>query len=148
MFVRLADKSDVKAIVEMARQDVLDTCPQMVFSEKICTETVVRGIETAQPTFWVVEHEREAIAFMSAEMYEYDAAEGFFTIQKVLFVKPEHRGSRAALLLMKNLVAWSQRLGANEIVGGNDNAFNSERTAKFLEHFGFEKVGFAMRRVL
>jgi len=49
---------------------------------------------------------------------------------------------------MKQLIAWSEQLGAREIVGGNDNEFNSERTARFLEHFGFERVGYSMRRAM
>jgi hypothetical protein len=69
-------------------------------------------------------------------------------VQQVLFVRSDMRGTRAAALLMQNLVAWSERLGANEIEGGNNNGFQSERTAKFLGLFGFERVGIAMRRVL
>lgn len=148
MFVRLAMDYDIDAITEMARENVASTNSHWVFSEERTRAVITRGIETASPTFWVVEHKREAIAFLQAEMYEYDAAEGFFTVQKVLYVSPAHRGSRAALLLMKHFVDWSTQLGANEIFGGNDNSFNSERTAKFLEHFGFKNVGFNMRRTL
>lgn len=148
MFVRLAMDYDIDAITEMARENVASTNPHWTFSEERTRAIITKGIETASPTFWVVEKNREAIAFLQAEMYEYDAAEGFFTVQKVLYVTPAHRGSRAALLLMKNFVDWSIKLGAKEIIGGNDNAFNSERTARFLEHFGFEKAGFNMRRVM
>jgi hypothetical protein len=49
---------------------------------------------------------------------------------------------------MKELVRWSKMLGANEITGGNDNSYKSERTSKFLSHFGFETVGFFMRRMM
>jgi GNAT superfamily N-acetyltransferase len=65
-----------------------------------------------------------------------------------LFVKPEKRGTRAATLLTRQLIEWAEIIGAQEIVGGNDNEFNSERTARFLEHFGFRRVGIAMRRVI
>lgn len=147
MFVRLAMNYDIPAIIEMARANMDETCPHLVFDEERCRKICEQSIERAQPTIWVVDLKREAIAFLSAEMYEYDAAEGFYTTQKVLYVKPAYRGSRAALILMKTLVEWSEKLGANEIIGGNDNSFNSERTAKFLKHFGFENVGFAMRRV-
>jgi L-amino acid N-acyltransferase YncA len=139
---------DVDAITEMARENVASTNPHWTFSEERTRATINKGIETTSPTFWVVEREREAIAFLQADMYEYEAAEGIFTVQRVLYVTPAHRGSRAALLLMKHFVDWSIQLGAREIIGGNDNAFNSERTARFLEHFGFERVGFNMRRTL
>lgn len=148
MFVRLALASDIDAVVDMARENIETTRSSLVFDEVKCRETFYQYLDTASPTIWVVEDRREAIAFMLAEVYDYRAASGLYTTQEVLFVKPAKRGSRASVLLMKNLITWSQRLGAKEIIGGNDNGFNSERTAKFLEHFGFERVGFAMRRAM
>lgn len=105
-------------------------------------------MEHAAPTIFVVEKDRAVIGFLLADMYSYRASKGIFVTQEVLFVRPEHRGTRAAVALMKHLIAWSKMLGAKEIIGGNDNDFQSERTARFLEHFGFERVGFAMRRVM
>lgn len=148
MFVRLVMPEDEDAITEMAKANIEETRPAMKFLEENCRETFRESIETALPTIWGVEKNRELIAFMMAGMYEYEAAEGLYTTQKVLYVKPEYRGSRAAILLVKNFIEWSKMLGANEIIGGNDNEFNSERTARFLEHFGFKKVGFTMIRVL
>ena len=148
MFVRLSMPYDEDAVVEMARMDIEETRPDMSFNEAKCRATFQRSLKTADPTIWVVEEKRVAIAFLLAGMYEYEAADGFFTVQRVLFVRRGHRGSRAAVLLMKTFIAWSRRLGAREIIGGNDNEFNSERTAKFLEHFGFERVGFSLRMLL
>jgi len=148
MFVRLAMPEDVDIVTEMARENIEETRPDMQFNEAKCRATYQRYLDTASPTIWVVEHKRMPIAFLLADMYEYEAADGFFTVQRVLFCRHAHRGTRAAVLLMKILIAWSQRLGAREIIGGNDNDFNSERTAKFLGHFGFERVGFAMRMLL
>lgn len=148
MFVRLAMPEDEDAIVEMAEANITETRPDIGFDELTCRESFLSYLGTASPTIWVVEARREVIAFLLADMYEYRASIGLFTTQEVLFVKPAHRGTRAATLLMKHFVAWSKKLGAKEIIGGNDNSYNSERTAKFLEHFGFERVGFAMRRSL
>lgn len=148
MFVRLAMPEDEDAIVAMARENIETTRAEIGFDEEKCRRTVQNAVELASPSIWVVEHKREPIAFLLAEMYEYRAAAGLYTVQEVLYVTPAHRGSWAAILLMKHLVAWSEVLGAKEIVGGVDNSFNIDRTAKFLEHFGFEKVGHAMRRSL
>lgn len=148
MFVRLALEEDFDAIVEMARMNIAETRPGMVFNEERCRRTLRSYIDRASPTFYVVEEHRKVIAFLTCDFYEYRAADGLFTTQEVLFTLPERRGSRAAAILMKQLIAWSEQLGAREIVGGNDNEFNSERTARFLEHFGFERVGFSMRRTM
>lgn len=147
MFVRLALESDFDAIVEMARDNAL-TVPHLTFSEERVRLTLARYLASANPTIWVVEDRRRAVGFLQAYWWGYDAFDGLFTVQQVIYVHPDKRGTRASVLLMKQLVAWSEKLGAKEIIGGNDNEFNSERTAKFLEHFGFRRVGFAMRKAL
>src|SRR5690625_3519231 len=146
MFVRLALESDMDAIIEMAAANMAETLPELEYSEDRVRDTVYSYLDTASPTFFVVEDSREVIGMLMADILEFRAADGLFTIQEVLYVKPEKRGSRASVILMKQLIEWSENLGAKEIIGGNDNGFNSERTARFLEHFGFQRVGFSMRR--
>lgn len=148
MFVRLALEADIPAIVDLARENCELSTPHLTFSERRVAETCREYLATANPTIFVVEHERKVIAMLVATINEYRQSEGLFTTQEVLYVSRAHRGSRAAVLLMKHLIAWSKRLGAIEISGGNDNLYQSERTAKFLSHFGFEQVGFFMRRMM
>ena len=148
MKVRLADEDDFHSIVEMARMNMEETRPEIEFDEDVAYATCYQYLDTASPTIYIAERDAEPIGFLLADMYSYRAANGIFTTQEVLFVRPEHRGTRAAVLLMKTLIDWSKQLGAKEIVGGNDNEFQSDRTARFLEHFGFKRVGHAMRRVL
>lgn len=146
MKVRLAAPSDEEVLVEMAKINIETTRPGMTFSERRCRETIHDYLEHASPTIFVAEHEGEVYGGLVCDFYEYRAADGLYTVQEVLFVRPEKRGGRAAALLMRELIAWSEMLGAREIIGGNDNEFNSDRTAKFLEHFGFKRVGHSMRR--
>lgn len=148
MFVRLANANDFDAIVELARQNCALSTPYLTFSEEKVRETCQRYLETADPTMFVVEVKDEVVGLLVATINGYRHAEGIYCTQEVIFVREDYRGTRAAALLMKELVAWSEMLGALEITGGNDNKFNSERTAKFLAHFGFEQVGFFMRRMM
>lgn len=145
MKVRFATKDDMDEIVEMARANA-ETRPGLTFNEMRARATVVDYLLKASPTIWVVENAGGVCGMLIANFYPYSAFDGLFTTQEVLYVKPEKRGSRAATMLMKELISWSNMLGAREIIGGNDNEFNSDRTARFLEHFGFRKVGYAMRR--
>lgn len=148
MFVRLALEEDTDAIVEMARMNCEISTPHLTFSPEKVRDTVRSYLDYASPTIFVVEHNREVIGLLVATINEYRHAAGLYTTQEVVFVKPAYHGSRAAILLMKELIRWSEMLGAIEITGGNDNSYKSERTAKFLEHFGFEQVGFFMRRAM
>jgi L-amino acid N-acyltransferase YncA len=148
MFVRLALEEDTDAIIEMARMNCEISTPHLTFSPEKVRETVQNYLDYASPTMFVVEHKREVIGLLVATINEYRHATGLYTTQEVLFVKPAYHGSRAAIILTKELIRWSEMLGAIEITGGNDNSYKSERTAKFLEHFGFEQVGFFMRRMM
>lgn len=132
----------------MTRMNIRETRPDLGFDEDVARETYRNYLQHASPTIFVAEKCGEIVGYLIAEMYSYRVSTGLFTTQEVLFVKPAHRGTRAAAMLMKQLIVWSRELGAKEIIGGNDNSFRSDRTARFLEHFGFERVGIAMRRVL
>ena len=147
MQVRLALEHEEDLIVEMARIN-MQTRSDLTFNEARCRETFRDYIRSASPTIWVAEDGAGVVGMLVADFYLHRAANGLFTTQEVLFVKPERRGGRAAALLMKQLIDWSRELGANEIIGGNDNDFNSEQTARFLGKFGFSRVGYAMRKVL
>lgn len=58
-----------------------------------------------------------------------------------LFVRPESRGSRAAYLLIKQFIAWSQEQGADWIQCGTATKINTDRTIKFYEKMGFIHTG-------
>jgi len=148
MLVRLALEEDAEAVIALAALNMAETRPDLDYDEGTAYETFYRYLGTAEPTIFVAEDRREVIGILLASICGYDAAYGHYTTQRVLYVRPDKRGTRAAVLLMKHLISWSQQLGAKEIVGGNDNDFQSDRTAEFLRHFGFEKVGIAMKRVL
>lgn len=145
MIVRLALERDTEAIVEMARINMA-TRPTLTFDEDRCRKTIRSYLDNASPTIFVAESKGEVVGMLVCDFYEHRAARGLFAVQEVLFVLPEKRGTRAAAMLMRELLIWARTIGANEIVGGNDNEFNSERTARFLSRFGFKAVGYAMRR--
>lgn len=148
MFVRLALESDLRVLTELGRQASELGTPHLSFSEERFVGTFRRYLGECACTFFVVEDRREVVGFMLATISEYRHAAGLYTTQEVMFVRPDKRGTRAAALLVKNLVEWSSRLGAIEITGGNDNKFKSDKMVRFLGRFGFEHVGCFMRRVL
>jgi GNAT superfamily N-acetyltransferase len=148
MFVRLALEKDTPEIIEMSRAACYESCPEDEFSVKRFSKTVKRSFDHADPTFFICEDRGHVKGLLAARICDFDYKDGLFVTQRFLYVKPEYRGSRAAALLMNQLIEWADRLGAICIEGGNDNEFHSERTRKFLEHFGFEFTGYAMRRML
>lgn len=148
MIARLALDEEEDIFVEMAKAAAAESTPHLPTSEARIRRTFQRYLRIGNPTIFFADHRRDIAGFLIATMSDYRHVDGLYTTQEVLFVRPEKRGTRAAVVLMRELVRWSEMLGALEITGGNDNALTSERTARFLAHFGFERVGFFMRRVI
>lgn len=126
---------------------VEETLPHLDFDEAIARETFSNYLAHADPTIFVAVVDGKVIGQLMALIQAYAFTSGIFTVQEVLYARPDRRGTRAAALLMKEFTRWSDMLGARENIGGNSNKFHSERTARFLGHFGFEQVGYSMKRV-
>jgi len=145
MFVRLALADEAELLVEMARDAVTQTKPEHEFDAERVRTVFTSYLQHAHPTFFFVEQNRKVIGFLQAEMGLYDFTSGMFTVQKTVYVQRDKRGTRAATLLMQHFIDWSRvHIGAKEAFGGVDNDFHAERTAGFLERFGFKRVGYAM----
>lgn len=143
--VRLAEDRDYEAVSAMAQMNRIESCPDKEWSDERMAETFFGSyMARSECMIWVVERAGQVVGFLLATACEYRAFNGLFTVQEVLFVSPDKRGTRAAALLMKKLVEWSRNVGAQEIVGGNDNDLLSEQTARFLSRFGFKKKGYYM----
>ena len=147
MFARLALESDRPAYIELARQAVEESVRCVEFNPAKVSETFDSYLTEAHPTIFVVERDREVIGFLNATLSEYTFANGLYSTQEVCFVRSDCRGTRAAAKLLKMFIDWSDRLGALESTGGNDNGLFTEQTTRLLGHFGFEHVGHFMRRV-
>jgi GNAT superfamily N-acetyltransferase len=147
VFVRLALETDEDAYVELGRMAVDLSARHIGFKEEKVRALFHRYLDRASPTITVVEDRGEIIGFLNATISDYEFADGIYTTQEILFVRPDRRGTRAAALLLSEFTRWSDQLGALENTGGNDNAINTEQTTKFLKRFGFEQVGSFMRRI-
>lgn len=144
MFARLALASDEDAVVAMIIADLAETCPGEPYDEAKLREGFHAYLATANPTIFVAEERRLAIGVLISRIVDFDYRAGFYVTQRLLYVSPENRGTRASVHLVRELIRWSQLIGAVRIDGGNDNDFQSDRTAAFLSHFGFRKVGNVM----
>lgn len=147
MIVRLARAYEEDTLVALARMCAAEGMPHIKFVEERVRETFQRYLKTANPTFFFADQDGRIAGFLQAAICGYDFADGIYTAQDVLFVHPDRRGSRAAALLIRHFIVWSDRLGALENRGGNDNGLTSRRTARFLKKFGFEEVGYFVRRI-
>lgn len=144
--IRLPQSDEEDVFVELARMTVAESYPGQVFSEARARETFQRYLKTAHPTFFFADEDGRVIGVIQATISGYDFADGLYTTLCGTFIHPDRRGSRAAAMLLKAFVRWSDQLGAVESTGGNDNNLTTERTTRLLGHFGFEPVGTFVRR--
>jgi GNAT superfamily N-acetyltransferase len=146
VFVRLALAEEEDVFVALARICEAESYPHRKFNEKITRETFRRYINTANPTFLFLEDNRRVAGVLQASISAFDFSDGIYTTLCGTFVHPDYRGTRAAALLIAEFCRWSDRLGAVESTGGNDNGLTTERTTRLLGLFGFEPVGNFVRR--
>jgi|SRR6185295_898386 len=145
MHVRLAMPEDIDIVVEMVKHQVEDTKADTIFDGRVVREQFANYLSAANPTIFVAANgDDKPIGLIWATVNGYEYRRGLRVFQRVIYVSPENRGTRAAVLLTKHLIQWAKGLGASEIVGGTAISFQPERTSRFLEHFGFRIVGNAM----
>lgn len=58
------------------------------------------------------------------------------------WVKPEKRGSGAAILLLRDFERWSREKGARKIMIGQTGVVDIEKTTQLFIHCGYTPIGF------
>lgn len=149
MLIRLAIDNDEDAVIELMRADVEETkFPHTGYVEPRARETFQGYLARADPVIFVAEEGRKIVGMLAASLVGYRLAYGHKAICEVIYVDPAYRGSRAATRLLRHAEAWARRVGAKELVGGVENNYQPDRTARFFELHGFKRMGYAMTRVL
>ena len=143
--VRLAEWPDFLALVDLA-EAATALHPHLKFSKKRALNTFSRYMNEANPTIWVAESRGAIVGALAGDIGTYLVADGHFTVVELFYVQPEKRGTRAASLLIREFVEWSDNLKASEIAIATDTGQRSAQFARFIRRFGFAPAGTSMRR--
>ncbi len=146
MFARLAMPEDKDAVLALAQMDVEETLPHLDFQRDVAEATFDQAVTRADPTIFVVEDQREVVGFLVGMLESYAFTSGVFVVQEVLYVRPDYRGTRAAVHLIKEFFRWGDIVGAREWIVGVSNGFQPERTARLFEHFGAKRAGVFLKK--
>jgi GNAT superfamily N-acetyltransferase len=57
------------------------------------------------------------------------------------YVTPEYRGSRAAVLLLRDFQKWAEERNASEVHMGLSTGVHAEKVGALLENLGYDLVG-------
>jgi GNAT superfamily N-acetyltransferase len=59
----------------------------------------------------------------------------------IVYVRPERRGSSAAVKILKNYILWADQQKATHITLGISTGIHPEKTQAFYERLGFKTIG-------
>ena len=145
--VRLVMTEDKDEMLALGKMQIEETLPHLTFERDVAEETFENSIKYADPTIFVAELDLKVIGYLVGLIQSYCFTSGIFVVQEVLYVHPDHRGTRAAASLVKAFIKWGQELEAREIIFGISNNFQPDRTAKFFELFGAKRCGFYLKKI-
>ena len=87
--------------------------------------------------FGIIAHEDDRnIGFMTGTIMEYS-----FAREIDLYVKKEHRGKMAAIVMMKMFKAWAKTKGAKEIIFEPGGVDNTDRFNAMAKRLNMKEVG-------
>lgn len=114
ILARLALEREEDAFVEICRKALGELYPRLTFSPERTRGVFRCYIEEASPVIWVCEHNRVIVGFCMAEWGDHAFADGLLAEQRLIYVSPDHRGTRAAAKLLSAFNQWADQLGAVE----------------------------------
>lgn len=147
MPVRLVMREDRSAILSLAKMQVVETLPHLDFDADVAGAAFDEVLKGYGQIGWVYDSGREVTGFLWARLCGYAFASGVFVQQEVLYVRPDKRGTRAAVEMLLEFIRWGEIVGAKETLFGVSNGRNPERVARLFERLGAERVGFHHRIV-
>jgi GNAT superfamily N-acetyltransferase len=145
---RLACEADEDVLLELGRMATAECFPQYAFSDERARETIRSGSgEAAGPRFFfVAEHLGEIVGFSIVHYLPMPFADGFSTDQRVIYVRPDKRSTRAAAELVRYFKRWTASLDHVESIIELASDRRSAATARFVGRFGYRVIGHVLRK--
>lgn len=94
----------------------------------------------------IVECDGEIIAMMLAYVTEFYFSTARIAQDFLLYVHPDHRGSSAAVRLIKEFMRWTEDKDIVQEQLGITEGVNNEAVAKMYEKFGYKLAGYIYKR--
>ena len=124
---RSMHREGVYSFVDYDEVIAMKTARDYIISPDCCAYLIFRG--------------EEAIGMHMASLTTYFFSPAKLAASLVIYVKFDHRGSRAALMLMNAFLDWAKLKDADEMYIGVSAGIKLETGDRFFKHFGFEYVG-------
>lgn len=142
MIVRPATLDDLPDLLEIARQFIQEA-PN--YSSRELDEQALRenlsAVINGMGAVFVAEQGQEiagGIVCLTTKDWFNNQVIAF---EQVFYVKPEYRGTPAALMLIDVFLSWSRQMGAGRVQCGTTTGINTQGCIRLYNHFGFNEYG-------
>lgn len=89
---------------------------------------------------FVVDDGKDIVGMMAVGVEDAAFSNDIVAAENVFFVRSDMRGTRAAYLLMREFLSWSEKIGAKHIRAGVATG-GGAAACRLYEHFGMQPVG-------
>jgi len=140
--IRPAGPKDQEAITALGRRMHKESVYRGIMFSADVFEAFCRRLRN-HGFFWVAEYRGRLIGFLAGEIVPYFFSRELLANQQLWYVLPKYRGSRAALLLVKEFESWASDLGASEVCMATSSGPNYD---SLMEKLGYRKTGGVYKR--
>lgn len=138
---RAATVEDIPALVELGRMFFTE-CPSwnsMTFDSGKYAMTLVGLIESPRGFVQVAELHGAIVGVMVAVAEEHWCCEDLLIYELALYVDRAHRGGMTGARLVRDLIAWKQRISAKCVKVSASTGIDNELVAQLYERHGFHR---------
>lgn len=139
MKIKIAGPDDVPVLMDMAWESF------RAFAPVPGDRDLFAGMLTSLATFGgyvrIAEREGQPVGFLAGLVTPFKPwANEKCAMEVLFFVAPEHRTSRAAVLLLKDFEAWAKSKGCASMAVSANLPSGGERAGKLYERMGFTPI--------
>lgn len=146
--VRRATAADTPALIELGRAMHAESprYRDMPFSETRLQALAARlhssgTLLVEEAALFIAEADGKPVGMAIVFIDEPLLSDAKFATDLVVYLKPEHRGGRLFLKLVRAFEAWAIQQGARQIVLGVSTGVHSEQTVNAYRRLGYQPAG-------
>jgi GNAT superfamily N-acetyltransferase len=144
MIIKKATIDDLPVIIEMAKAFHRESdARKYTLTDERIKELTTLIISTGLGILAV--KDGEAIGMMGAMLQKNVFFDEVMAGDYLIYVKPEHRGTEAAQLMVDYYIHWAKTYGARCIGIDIESGINDERAINFYNKMGFRVTGYHMK---
>jgi len=145
--VRLVLDRDEDAIMDLFALHAAEFGAHLGFDPETARACLHQSLDVGSPVCFVAEEDGALLGYITGRICGYTFTTGHFVQHELLFVRPEKRGTRAAVKLIDEFIRWGSTVGAREYYLGTSTNYKADRVARLMELRGAQRVGHSLKGV-